>query len=40
MLLMRTDLSGGGHMGPAGREDRLRERAFEYAFLLRALGVQ
>ena len=40
MLLLRTDMSGGGHTGPAGREDRLRERAFEYAFLLRALGVQ
>ena len=31
MLLLRTDMSGGGHTGPAGREDRLRERAFEYS---------
>jgi hypothetical protein len=27
-------------MGSAGRTDRLREAAFEYAFLLRALNVE
>ena len=40
MLLLTVDTSGGGHFGSPGREDQLRERAFEYAFLLRALGVQ
>jgi oligopeptidase B len=40
MLLLRVDTSGGGHMGSPGRADRLRETAFEYAFLLRALGAR
>jgi len=40
MLLLRVDMAGGGHLGSPGRDDRLRERAFEYAFLLRALGVE
>ena len=40
MLLLRVDTSGGGHTGSAGRDDRLRETAFEYAFLFQALGIQ
>jgi oligopeptidase B len=38
-ILLRVNMEGGGHMGAPGREDRLRETAFEYAFLLRALDV-
>lgn len=40
MLLLRVDTGGAGHMGSPGRMDRLRETAFEYAFLLRAIGVE
>lgn len=38
-VLLRVDMQGGGHMGSAGRLDHLRETAFEYAFLLRALNI-
>lgn len=38
MLLLKTEM-GAGHAGTSGRYDRLRERAFEYAFLLKALGI-
>lgn len=37
-LLLRTDL-GAGHGGPSGRFDALREKAFETAFVLDALGL-
>jgi oligopeptidase B len=40
MILLRTDLAGGGHTGSPGLADRRRDTAFEYAFLLRALGVE
>jgi len=40
MLLLQVDTSGGGHTGSPGRTDRLRETAFEYAFLLRAIEVE
>jgi oligopeptidase B len=36
-LLLRTDMAG-GHGGPSGRYDRLREMAFRYAFMLEAVG--
>ena len=36
-LLFKTNLAG-GHGGSSGRYDRLREFAFDYAFLLRVLG--
>jgi oligopeptidase B len=37
-LLLRTHLVA-GHGGPSGRYSRYRETAFEYAFLLYALGI-
>jgi oligopeptidase B len=37
VLLLKTDL-GSGHFGPSGRYQGIRETAFDYAFLLRALG--
>jgi oligopeptidase B len=36
-LLLKTEM-GAGHFGPSGRYDRMRETAFDYAFLLWALG--
>ncbi|MBM3746560.1 MAG: S9 family peptidase [Acidobacteria bacterium] len=38
-LLLRTHLVA-GHGGPSGRYSRYRETAFEYAFLLYALGIR
>ena len=38
-LLLKTKM-GAGHGGPSGRYERLRERAFEYAFLLDVLGIK
>ena len=38
-LLLKTKM-GAGHGGPSGRYERLREKAFEYAFLLDVLGVE
>lgn len=38
LLLLRTNM-GAGHGGASGRFDSLRETAFEYAFLLKALGL-
>jgi oligopeptidase B len=37
LLLLRTNMHA-GHGGSSGRFDNLRETAFEYAFLLKALG--
>lgn len=37
-LLLRTNMSA-GHGGSSGRFDNLRETAFEYAFILKALGL-
>ncbi len=39
LLLFKTKLDPGGHGGASGRYDRLRDTAFEYAFLLTQLGV-
>ena len=39
LLLLKTKMSA-GHGGPSGRYERLREKAFEYAFLLDVLGMQ
>ncbi|MDP8982049.1 MAG: S9 family peptidase [Acidobacteriota bacterium] len=36
-LLLKTEM-GAGHFGPSGRYDRMRETAFDYGFLLWALG--
>lgn len=38
LILLRTELVG-GHSGPSGRYDYLREYAFEFAFFLNALGM-
>lgn len=37
LLLLKTDMST-GHGGPSGRYDRIRETAFEYAFILTRLS--
>jgi oligopeptidase B len=39
ILLLKTDL-GSGHFGPSGRYEGIKEVAFDYAFLLRALSRQ
>lgn len=38
VLLLKTDLES-GHFGPSGRYEGIKETAFDYAFLLMALGV-
>jgi len=38
-LLLKTDM-GSGHFGPSGRYEGIKETAFDYAFLLQALGVE
>jgi oligopeptidase B len=37
-LLLKTVMQG-GHFGPSGRYEQIRETAFEYAFLFRILGI-
>ena len=37
-LILHTNMAA-GHGGASGRYDRLRETAFDYAFLLHELGV-
>lgn len=37
VLMLKTNM-GTGHFGPSGRYDRMRETAFDYAFLLMALS--
>jgi oligopeptidase B len=37
VLLLKTDM-GSGHFGPSGRYEGIKEVAFDYAFLLRAVG--
>jgi oligopeptidase B len=39
-LLFKVNLDAGGHGGFAGRYDRLRDVAFDYAFLLTRLGIE
>jgi oligopeptidase B len=39
LLLLKTNL-GAGHFGASGRYERLRETAFDYAFVCLALGVR
>lgn len=38
VLLLKTNM-GSGHFGPSGRYERIKETAFDYAFLLWALGL-
>ena len=39
MLLLKTNM-GSGHFGASGRYERIKETAFDYAFILSALGVE
>ena len=39
VLLLKTNM-GSGHFGASGRYEYLKETAFNYAFLLNALGIQ
>jgi oligopeptidase B len=39
-LLFNVSMDPAGHSGKSGRYDRLRERAFDYAFILWQLGVE
>ena len=39
LLLFKTKLEPGGHGGASGRYDRLRDTAFDYAFMLHQVGI-
>ena len=39
LLLLKTNM-GAGHSGASGRYERIRELAFEYAFILDRLGIR
>jgi oligopeptidase B len=39
LLLLKTNLSPAGHGGASGRYDRLKEAAFDYAFILTQMGI-
>jgi oligopeptidase B len=39
-LLLKTKMEPSGHGGASGRYDRLKDAAFEYAWLLNELGVE
>jgi oligopeptidase B len=38
LLILKTNM-GAGHGGASGRYDRLKETAFDYAFILTQLGI-
>jgi len=38
LLLLKTNM-GSGHFGPSGRYEGMKETAFDYAFLLSAMGM-
>lgn len=40
LLILKTNMSPAGHGGASGRYDRLKETAFDYAFLLTQMGIQ
>ncbi len=40
ILLFKTKLEPGGHGGASGRYDRLRDVAFDYAFMLQQVGIK
>lgn len=40
ILILKTNLSPAGHGGLSGRYDRLHEAAFDYAFILRQMGME
>jgi oligopeptidase B len=39
-LMLKTNLSPAGHGGASGRYDRLHEAAFDYAYVLREMGIE
>jgi oligopeptidase B len=39
-LILKTNLDPAGHGGASGRYDRLKEAAFDYAFILTQMGIQ
>jgi len=39
MLLLKTNM-GSGHFGSSGRYEYIKETAFDYSFILNALGVE
>jgi oligopeptidase B len=39
-LILKTNLSPAGHGGASGRYDRLHEAAFDYAYILREMGIE
>ncbi|HXZ39457.1 MAG TPA: S9 family peptidase [Terriglobales bacterium] len=40
ILILKTNLSPAGHGGASGRYDRLKEAAFDYAFILTQMGIE
>ncbi|MFZ0734455.1 MAG: S9 family peptidase [Candidatus Sulfotelmatobacter sp.] len=40
ILMLKTNLSPAGHGGASGRYDRLKDTAFDYAFILTQMGIQ
>ena len=39
-LILKTNLNPAGHGGASGRYDRLHEAAFDYAYILREMGIE
>ena len=39
-LILKTNLSPAGHGGASGRYDRLKEASFDYAYILREMGIE
>jgi oligopeptidase B len=40
VLILKTDLSPAGHGGASGRYDRLKQSAFDYAYILTQMGIE
>jgi len=40
VLILKTNLNPAGHGGASGRYDRLKEAAFDYAFILTQMGIE
>ena len=40
VLILKTNLSPAGHGGASGRYDRLKEASFDYAYILREMGIE
>jgi oligopeptidase B len=39
-LIMKTNLQPAGHGGASGRYDRLKEASFDYAWIMREMGIE